>query len=268
MRVRVRPVAPSRRPDAAFVRQFRRGAVSGCRVGRLTRRAACISKSHSPRWNAAARPSNSARPCEPCCSVCASSMNSFHALAASVLSGALLAVRRRRSACTSAPRTAARMKGGASCSVGAGWRSSSTRSTPSKALHASASAKATRCGQTGTDRHSSLIRRSPARRQRAVTRRDRRVCSECGVPVWDVPGANAHQRRCKHAALPQPKFEPPKRLPYRRTSAWRRATCAAAGTYSPACAFMQRASALGSGTGAAGIALSASADATSAAAAP
>ena len=39
----------------------------------------------------------------------------------------------------------------ASCSVGVGWRNSSTRSTLSRVLHAAASATATRSGQSGTE---------------------------------------------------------------------------------------------------------------------
>ena len=92
--------------------------------------AARISCVHSPRWKAAARSNNSARPCDPCCAARVSSMrgtsrNSFQARdarAAASLSARLSvpAMRSSVSACTRALRTAARRNGGTSCIVGTG----------------------------------------------------------------------------------------------------------------------------------------------------
>ena len=88
---------------------------------------------HSPRWKAAARLSNSARPCEPCCAarisnIRGTSSNNFQARAARAAltwlaaGPAAAAARSSLSAC---------VKGGASCSVGARCRNSSERSTAS-----------------------------------------------------------------------------------------------------------------------------------------
>ena len=159
------------------------GRVWASRAGLFARRAARSSWSQSPRRNAAARP---ARPCEPCWLVRATSIrgaskNSFHALAAPSLSAPPLACSWRicRSACTSAPRTAARMNGGASCSVGAGWRNSDSRSTPSSANHVSAMATAAGSGQVGTTHWSSVAGLSASCRGR-----DDRAC---GAPFARRP---------------------------------------------------------------------------------
>ena len=90
-------------------------------AARGARRAAPTKRSQSPRWKAAARPSSPNR-------------NNFQARAA--VPSPPCALRNLHNAGTSAPRTAARMKGGTSCKVGTGWRNSSCRSMEPNCAHA------------------------------------------------------------------------------------------------------------------------------------
>jgi len=110
----------------------------------LGRRAAASRCTHSPRRKAAARASSSSRPRAPWRCVRARSMrgtrrNNFHARDAGASPRAGTRSAESRSCCravVNAARTAARMTGGTSCGVGTGHRSSSAKSTVSKANHA------------------------------------------------------------------------------------------------------------------------------------